>query len=256
MAIFSISRTSRCWPLPTRAMRVRAASPSILQAVLPCTRPITQRGSSHGLGAACSRTSPPAAFAALTSGAAALPRAISTSTVSGGTAASADTQRLQRRRLPGVDLLGEDVPRTGGEGEGQDRRHHVVRRGARRVEVLQGSRAVLGLGALAQAAAPLVDLRVVVAVDEVDGLEVGHALSLGARVGGRRRMTPSSISSRWRRQSNASPGGSRRHRARRARTSACGTSSIVKSSRMTPAALARSIVIAKVAFSSSRDSST
>jgi hypothetical protein len=43
------------------------------------------------------------------------------------------------------------------------------------VEVLETSRPVLCLGTLAQAAAPLVDLGVVVAVDEIDGLEAGHA---------------------------------------------------------------------------------
>ena len=79
-------------------------------------------------------------------------------------------ERLQGRRLPGVDLLGEDVPRARGEREREHRRHHLIRRGGCRVEVLQRTRTVLGLGALAQAAAPLIDLGVVVAVDEVDGL--------------------------------------------------------------------------------------
>ena len=46
------------------------------------------------------------------------------------------------------------------------------------VEQLEAARAVLLLGPGSHARAPGVDLRVVVAVHEVDGLELGHAATL------------------------------------------------------------------------------
>ena len=59
------------------------------------------------------------------------------------------------------------------------------------VEHVEPAGAVLLLGALAQADAPGVDLGVVVAVDEVDGLEVGHAADVcGGAATGRSRLGP------------------------------------------------------------------
>ncbi len=65
-----------------------------------------------------------------------------------------------------------------------ERRGHVSGRLGPPVECLEAAGAQLRLGPLAQPRAPLVDASVVVAVDQVDGLEIGHGRIVWAATDG------------------------------------------------------------------------
>ena len=185
--IFSSSRDSRCWLEPTRATSSFAASGSSWR---PSSRacPMHHLGSSHGFGAAYSRVSPPAFSTAFASCFTALPRAISTSTVSGGSSAERVLQRAELGGLPGAHVVDQQVAGGGVEAEHRERAGDLGRLALARVEGLEAAGAALLLGAPAHAGAPGVDLGVVVAADEVGGLQLGHGPeSTGGRSGARQR---------------------------------------------------------------------
>ena len=87
-ASFSSSRAIRCWPGPASATSALPASGSSCRPSSRARSP-AHFGSSQGLGAGHSRTSPPLFSTALSSCFSGLPRTIRTSTVSGGIAPSA-----------------------------------------------------------------------------------------------------------------------------------------------------------------------
>ena len=83
-------------------------------------------------------------------------------------------ERAELPRLPGLRVVHEQVAHARVEGEAGERRDHLAGLARAGVERLEAARAALLLGAPAEAEAPGVDLRVVVAADEVDGLQIGH----------------------------------------------------------------------------------
>ena len=97
-----------------------------------------------------------------------------TSTVSGGRSARAGSSGPSSAGLPGADVVHQQVARAGVEGQRRERRRHLGRLARAGVEDLEPARPALLLGAPAHARAPGVDLGVVVAADEVGGLQVGH----------------------------------------------------------------------------------
>jgi hypothetical protein len=77
-------------------------------------------------------------------------------------------------RLPGADVVHQHVAGARVEGERGERGHHLAGVTGASVEGVEASRAPLLVGAAPHPRAPGVDLGVVVAADEVGGLQVGH----------------------------------------------------------------------------------
>ena len=73
-----------------------------------------------------------------------------------------------------ADRVGEQISRARVEGERGEFRRESVDRGLASVEGLERPRPALLLGAVAQARAPGIDLGVVLAGDQVDGVESAH----------------------------------------------------------------------------------
>ena len=180
--IFSSSLESRCWLDPTRATSSFAASGSSWS---PSSRacPTHHLGSSQGFGAEYSRVSPPAWSTALESCLAAFPRAMRTRTVSGGRSLSASSSGPSWFAFQARDVVHQQVAGGGVEAQHRERAGDLRRVALARVEDLQPARPALVLGAPADPRAPGVDLGVVVAADEVGGLEVGHGPSVRPRPG-------------------------------------------------------------------------
>ena len=76
--------------------------------------------------------------------------------------------------LPALDAVGDHEAAAHGEAHRRERDDHLVGRAQLALEHLDPAGAALGLGELAQLGAALGDAAVVVAEDEVDGLERGH----------------------------------------------------------------------------------
>jgi hypothetical protein len=84
-------------------------------------------------------------------------------------------ERVELTGLPRLHAVHEHVARGGLEAQHRERAGHLGGIALPGVEGLQPARAALVLGAPANTGAPGVDLGVVVAADEVGGLEGGHA---------------------------------------------------------------------------------
>ncbi len=110
-------------------------------------------------------------------------------------------------RSPALDAVGQQVASRGDQRDGGDRHQHRVdigrRLGARRPEALERPRAALPLAAGAEPGERRVDLPLVVADDQIDGLDrlrsarirLGH----GSRVYSRPRLSEAASSSPYRR---------------------------------------------------------
>ena len=99
-------------------------------------------------------------------------------------------ERRELGRLPGADVVHQQVASGGLEAQRRERAGHLARLALTRVEDLEPARPALVLGPAAHTSAPGVDLGVVVSADEVGGLQGGHRRSSG-RSGPRPRVSAS-----------------------------------------------------------------
>ena len=143
---------------------------------------MTHLGSFHGLTLCSAATSPPAFLTALCRPSGALTRPSSR--------AKKVDRRVRRDRrqcrdergelllLPALDALDDDEAPADGEGHGIERQGDRLRGGVLALEQLHALSPALLLGQRAQPGPPLGDAAVIVTVDEVGGLEAGHAVGV------------------------------------------------------------------------------
>ena len=187
-ASFSSSRSSRCWRSPTCATSALAAAASSVRPrrARLLARPLGElprldRHLRDDLPAGAldrRRAAPPGAFARASS------RANSASVVSGGICAIAGSEMLLDVRLaPALDAFDDDHAPADRERHRGERRGDARRRRLRRPRAARRSRRrPSAFGERAQPRAALGDRAVVVAVDQVGGLELGgHGVARAQR---------------------------------------------------------------------------